>query len=373
MRKTLRSALLLIAAAIIVVLTAVSAAALDDTYRFDEFGMSVKAPKSYYVITRDSARDDEAFTALRLDYDETLTAFRAADIYLRAYDPDGFFQLSLTVRSDSQSKTVNNYSELSDSERKAIIDALLSESAVSSAVEKKRGSLVFFDTERTSSSDGTTMYIDQCDTIVNGLQVDISIQKRDERITADEFKALENLASSLSFDSIVLKHSGPVFDWWRVLLWILILVALAAGVSIIYRQQNNAKRRKLDERRLRRAAESSGEGEESDEVPITFEEALGYSEGDRYDTRTSASDLDTFDIRVKEKDPAHGVKYFEDGGKSIDNRVDYFDTYFKEPTETRSGIARLFSTIGAYIGIFFRHIGYFFRNLFRSFKGKNKK
>ena len=369
MKRYLRFAAAMAISILIVMLMAVPASALDDTYRFEEFGMSVKAPKSYYVITRDSSRDDDAFKALNLDYDETLTAFRAADIYLRAYDPDGVFQLSLTVSSDEQSNAVNNYVELSDSERKAIMEALQAQPAVTSATEIKRGGNIFFDTTRTSTIEDDPLYINQCNTIINGLQIDISLQKPKEGVTADEAKALENLASSLSFDTISLTQSGPLFDWWRVLLWAAILVALAVAVSIIYRQQNNMKRKRLEERRALRAAAAAEDGD--DAQPMTFDEALGYSEGDSFAARAS-EELDSFEISVREKDPQSGVSYFEDGGESIDDKSDYFDEYFKEPTRTRSGIARLMSKIGAYIGIGFRHIGYFFKNLFNAVTEKKK-
>ena len=99
-------------------------------------------------------------------------------------------------------------------------------------------------------------------------------------------------------------------------------------------------------------------------VPIVF-----YTESGR----VVAVDLDTYDINVKEKDPMNGVSYFEDEGDSIDDRTDYFDTYFKEPTERRSGIGRALSTVGAYVGIALRHIGLFFKNIFSTLTGKGKR
>ena len=78
----------------------IPASAMDDTYSFDEFGMSIKLPKSYYVITRETPRDDKVFSDVGLEYDETLTAFRNADIYLRAYDPDKVLQHRITASAN---------------------------------------------------------------------------------------------------------------------------------------------------------------------------------------------------------------------------------------------------------------------------------
>ena len=354
-----------------------TASALDDTYRFDDLGMSVKISKNYYVITRETPQDDPVFETLKLSYSETLRTFEEADIYLRAFDPEGTLRISMTVRSDENSRSVNNYSELSDAQRKGILDALLGETGVTSAVEVKRGNYIFFDTSRETQLDSEPLYVNQCNTIVNGLQIDLSLQKSAELIRADEAKVLTAIASSMEFDTVKTASSGPVFDWWRLLLWVGILAGLTAALSAIYKHQNNVRRRQLEERRRKRAeAQAAGDTIAdvitADDQPVTFEETLGYRDADRFSSR-AGTDLDTYDISVRDKDPSHGVSYFEDGGKSIDDRSeDYFDTYFKDPTPTRSGIARMFSTVGAYIGIFFRHIGYFFKNLFGVTRRKKK-
>ena len=206
------------------------------------------------------------------------------------------------------------------------------------------------------------------------MQIDLSLQKSDESIMNDEAKRLTDIASSMEFDEIKLKSKGPVFEWWRLALWIVILVAISVISTLFYKKYNAANKRKLEERRRRhmQSNETSAEGEAGDQSPeLSFEEALGYQNDDQFTSRASA-DLDTYDINVKEKDMHSGVSFFEDEGESIDDRTDYFDTYFKESTESRSGIQRLLSTVGAYIGIAFRHIGYFFKNIISTITGKGK-
>ena len=355
-----------------------TASALDDKYRFDDLGMTVKIPKNYYVITRDSSRDDEVFQTMSMDYDETITAFKAANIYLRAYDPDGAFQISMTVSSDDQSRSINNYSDLDEAERKGILEVLTAESTVSAATEVKHGGNIFFDTSRTAEMDGAPLYINQCNTIINGLQIDLSMQKQDEEIVADEAKVLTNIASALEFDEIRYKNNGPSFEWWRLLLWILILTVLAIGTSVLYKSRDAANHRRLEERRrLRQAAAPSPSSEDESvrtrrsEEDVTFDEVLGYR-GDEGFSERAATDLDQYAINVTDRDPMNGVSYFEDEGDSIDDRTDYFDTYFDEPTETRSGIMRLLSVCGAYIVIACRHIGFFFKNILQKITGKGK-
>lgn len=381
MKRSLRIWLSLAAALVLLFMTAIPAAAvLNDTYRIGEFGMSIKVPKDYAVITRDTPEDDPVFASLQLSYQDTMNDFEANHTYLRAYDRDGLFWISLTVTENDKSREIGNYADLSDGGRREILDAMLANPQLygSSPTGVKYGAYYFFISSRVSTIGTEPLYINQCSTVVNGMYIDIALQKSgEEDITPSETKSLTAIASSIEFDKTESPASGPVFDWWRLLLWAAILAGLTIGISLLSKHRNEVRRRRLEERRRKRAeaaapadlpdSAASGDGQ------LTFDEVLGYSDDDGFSSRAGA-DLDSFDISVREKDPARGVSYFEDGGKSIDDRSDdYFDTYFKEPTPARSGISRMFAVIGAYIGIFFRHIGYFFRNLFRAMTRKKKK
>lgn len=349
---------------------AIHASALDDTYRFDSLGMSIKFPKSDHVITLDTPRGDEVFSAVGLDYDETMTAFKAADIYLRAYDADKTYQISMTVTKDENTASVNNYADLTTADRKSILDTILADESVSSAVEVKRNSNIFFDSERQTTVGDETIYLNLSNTVINGMQIDLMLQKSDEPITADEAKALSSAASSLTFDKIR-RNTGPVFDWWRLLLWVVILAAISVAVTVIYRRYNTANKRKLEERRIRRASHpltdelQAVEPAHAESEPMTFEESLGYKDDEEFNRRAEADEMAGYDINVRERDPAKGISYFEDEGSSIDDGTDYFDTYFEEPAEKRTKSQRFFSALGTNIKLALKHTGYFFKNLFR--------
>ena len=373
--RLLRLVAIIAAAVMLIFVSVISAAAMDDTYRFEDLGMSLKLPKSYSVITRDTPRDDKVFSEVNLNYDDTMTAFHNANIYMWAYDPDMVLQISLTATQDANSKAVNNYSDLTAAERKAVSDTISAESGVTSAVEVKHNGNIFFDSQRSAEAGGTTVYIDQSNTVINGLQIDLTLQKKDEAITPEEAKVLTNVANSMSFDNIR-RNTGPVFDWWRLLLWVGILAALSVAISVIYKHNNNAQRRRLEERRARRAESEKNESElpeqHNQEQRQTFEEALGYMDDEEFNSRAEADEMSGSDISVRERDPSKGVSYFEDGGDSIDDGTDYFDTYFKEPTESRTPMQRLFSTVSAYFRIAVDHTVFFFKNLFRKIFKKKK-
>lgn len=354
---------------------AIHTSALDDTYRFDDIEMSIKFPKSFHVITVNSTRDDPAFGEVNLDYDETMTAFKAADIYLRAYEPELSYQISMTVTKNENTTSINNYSDLTAADRKSILDTVQSDESVSTAVEVKHNGNIFIDSQRRVTVDGETVYINLSNTVINGMQIDLTLQKVGEEITAEEAKALTNAANSLSFDHIR-RNTGPVFDWWRLLLWVVILAALAVTISFIYRQYNASNKKKLEMRRVLRKAKSEVASDEPAHAeapkPMTFEESLGYKDDDEFSERADADEMAGMDIKIRERDPNKGINYFEDEGTGIDDGTDYFDTYFAEPVEKRTWYQRFGSAISSNLKIAFNHIGIFFKNLFSKIFKKNK-
>ena len=344
---------------------AIPAAALSDIYRIDTFGVSVKVPKGYSVIMRDTPADDPVFSVLRKGYTDTMSEMESANVYLVAYDSELIFQLRLKI---TRSEKINSYNDLSEAEMRELL------ASDSRASKVRLGEYLFIETSLEDNSGEEPLYINKCSTIANGLQLEFTLRKTGEPITQDEAKALVSLASSVEFDASQEDSSGLTFDWWRLFLWVFILVALTLVLWLAGGYRRTLRQRRIEKRRsMRDDAGTTAVTEETVSVggdDITFDEALGYRDADRFSARVGG-DIEAFDINVREKDPSLGINYFEDGGKSIDDHSeDYFEAYFKEPTPARSGIARLFATIGAYIGIAFRHVGYFFRNLFSSFRRK---
>lgn len=385
----LRASKIIVAVLAVIALVAffvLRASALDDKYTFSDIGMSLKIPKTYTVVTKDLERTDPAFAEAGLDYDETITAFNNAHIYLQAFDPERTYKITMTVESNEDSKNINNYSDLTPQQREEILNNFLADPMCSSAIELKHGGNIFFDSELQSTDGDRPLYIFQCNTVINGQNINLTLQKQEEKILSDEEKVLTNIANSMSFDKIKLNNAGPSFEWWRFLLWIVILAGLSVGISFAYKKYNSHHKKKLEERRRRRhpavkesESESAGAGasvtSESQPEP-SFDEVLGYESDQEYQTR-AATDLESFDINVKEKNKEGGVNYFEDSGDSIDDGTDYFDTYFKEPTQSRTPVERAAGTVGAYLKIAFNHLGFFFKNIFKAiakiFKGDKTK
>lgn len=372
---------------LILVTSILSVSALDNLYHFEELGFAVKLDKHYPAITRETKKDDSVFSKLGLNYTDTITAMKAADIYLLAYGNNKAFEITVSGKITEDSKKINNYSDLTEGQRNEVLNTFKKDKKYSNVVSKKCNDYICYEFEFLKTDEKVKIYGKTIETIVNGIEVELSIQKENVNLTVDEEKILINLANSLSFD-VVYRNSGPVFDWWRVILWVLVLVLIAVLASFIFKKRkkiNEAKKQRRSTHTTPRIepliperpdlAEKAIEEtiadldvEEDEQGEESFEETLGYRETEEFNVRAD-TDLDTFDINVKEKNSNKGIEYFEDNGESIKNYDDYFDKYFKEKTEHRTVQERFFSSIGTYIQIVFRHLGYFFINLWKSITG----
>ncbi|MBE6825225.1 MAG: hypothetical protein E7513_07820 [Ruminococcaceae bacterium] len=396
MRKNIFTSLFaLIVCCALLMCSVICVSALDDKYTIDELGLSIKIPKEYTVITRTTEQGDEAFKTLGLDYDETMTAFSAANIHLQATSDDNVLKITLTKTADKNSEAINNYSELKSSERKTVLEAFLSDDAYTSGVEIKHNGNIYFDLGFSQQTQSGIIYGYQCHSVINGMNINLTLQKNAEELTADEIKVVTNIANSINFKKIVHK-AGVSFDWWRVLLWIVILIVIGLLAKYFYDQYNKSKKEKKNERRNRlkkshfdtdfetdKLLESENEPLQSEskrsllselgfeEEELSFDEMLGYDTIDYFERANT--DMDSFDIEVNNKDRSSGVEFFEDQGKTINDRPDYFENYFTEKTEeNRSPLKRVLSMVVLYAKVALRHLGYFFKNLSKMLTGNKE-
>ena len=363
-KKSFRNIFSLLVCVVLLLCSIFSVGAIDDKYEINELGLSIKLPKEYSVITTTTAQDDEVFSKLGLDYNETMTAFSAAHIYLQGVSEDQILKITLTGTSDKNSEAINNYSDLSSSERKRVTEAFLSDQMYTSGTEVKHNGNIFIDLRFARKTPAGTIYGYQCHTVVNGMNVNLTMQKNNEDLTADEIKVITNIANSIKFNKIK-RNSSLAFDWWRILLWILVLVAIGIAAHYLYKFYLNSKKEKEQQRRTQHRIQSKAHRTEEDllhdggapakkngaeqslfddlslDDDMSFEEMLGYDVDD-YRSRAN-TDLDYFDIDVKTKDDSKGFSFFEDyesdknRSKSdflddllSDDDSDYFDDFFSD-------------------------------------------
>ncbi len=367
---------------VIALFSIVPSFALDDSYRIDEMEMTLKIPKEYTVITRTTDKNDAAFSKLGLNYDETMTAFSLDNIYLQAIGNSNGLKINLRQITDDNSKEINNYSDLSEAQREEALNVFLKNEMCVSGVEIKHNDNIFFDLNVLQKTQVGNIYIYQCHTVINGMNIDLTLEKQHEALTADEIKIVTNIANSFEFDEIYLKN-GPAFEWWRLLLWIVVLVVVAIAANYLYRTYNskhkNIKTRRISHSHGVDVDSSSDEKTEMSDVSnnkrsllkelgfddndeMTFDELLGYDKTDYYSR--SNSEMDSYDIKVKSKRQS-SVSYFEEDEKRITKKGDYFDEFFNDNDEHKNEKNHKGNVVVFYVKKAFRHLKYFCINVWR--------
>ena len=379
--KRIRLVICTLLAVLIVSMSVLSVSAIDEKYYLKDLGMTVRLPNSYYTITRETQKDDPVFRVLNVGYDETMTAFHAAEIYLQSQDGDRRSKISISMTEDETSKALLSYGTLKDDQLNELIKTYESEGIYKNGEIKKHNGFTTLDFDFERKTDDKVIYGQMINTVINGMNLVFTLQKDNEIIIPDESRVFTNMVNTMSFDKI-LEKNGPSFEWWRVLLWILIMAMIIFVIYFIYHQNEVSKKKKesLRERRRQSAAkyaagasyESSLDSKYSENSgdDEAFDEILGYGDKKEYEQR-SLNDIETLDIRVKEKRDLSGIEYFEDEGRSLITDEDYFDKYFTEQTQPVSKGEKVIGTVKTYTKIGARRVGNFINNVGNSKKKKD--
>lgn len=357
------------------------AGAIDNSYYISQIGLTVKVPVEFTVITRDTEKDDKAFLDLSLDYDDTMKTFKESDIYLQGIDIENQLTLTITMTEDENSKVINSYNELTEEERKSILESMMTDKIYAKGDEKKHGDFYCLDFQIKKIDEETTTYGDQINTVVNGMNINLILTKEKTPLSSEQDRELNAIANTMTFDRIT--KTGPTFEWWRILLWLLIISVITFSIYFIYKQYNESNIRKerarknneeptieklippppkIKKNKTNISQYNEAEKRANEIEQLTFDEALGYENKEDFMDR-SLSDLDSFEIKVSEEKANKGMEYFEDNGESVLGKEDYFDKYFKEQYVPRKRSTRIISAIGTYLKLFFKKIGYFFVNI----------
>ena len=368
-----------------------SVSAIDNKYYLSDLKMTVRIPNQYYTVTRDSDRDDENFKALGLDYDETMTAFYAANIYLQAQNEGKNIKISVVMTQDDNSKAVMSYNKLKDDELQQVINTYQEGGVYKDGTITKHNGFKCLDFKFERDNDDKKIYGSMVNTVINGMNLNFTIQKDNEDLLPDEEKVLTNMVNTMSFDKII-DNGGPSFEWWRVLIWIVTMAVIIFIIYFVYHRVEQSKKRQRNMRKRTRRSDDSyligdkGYSEdllnpekigdltydESKEDDVDLDKLLGYSDKRDYVDR-SLNDIDNLDIKVKEKREKSGIDYFEDDGGKISSGEDYFEKYFTEEREHRNAGVKAADAAATYTKIGAKKLGNFVKNVSSSVKEKSNK
>ena len=291
MRKLLKSAFTTFTALMVTILSCATVFAADNHFYIEELKMNVDIPEEVIAITRESPETDRYFSVFGLDYNTTMQQFQSANIYLQGMYSDSSRILTITADSDEDSKSVDNYNKLSDDQLLEVQESFLAREEYTSCTIQRFSDYVYMDLQVKTQTNGQTVYAAQCNTVVDGNSVTITLQPSgSQQLTADDYQILGEIISSVNFDGkagagIIGFIQEPVF-LICVIAVLLIAAVIIIVVLIVKRRKkrvhvwDNEKQVKNDEilRQLAREYSASGEMQEysRDEEFGDYAEEPGY-------------------------------------------------------------------------------------------------
>ena len=362
------------------------------TYNIKELTMSLNLPNNMLAVTRDSNREDPYFSVFDESFDDVMKEFSESDIYLKGITSDKKFSVVITMKSDSNSKEIENYNLLNSEQLETIEKSFLEDNMYTDCSKDIVNENVFLNFLIEYEKNSKTINAAQSNTIANGMNINLMFQSADGSLTTDDYQTITQMLKSIKFEKVEAKEKAFVGS---VGFWILIaggLILFAIIGSVVYGKVVRSKRRKLRMLPDMEYEEEHNRGLERQELNFSKDDKTpveGYkTSGDYLDRVFEEREEKRRDFEAKKsreinelnrdnenlrnnlydsREPRRQMDGYQE--YSMEDKRDSYGTYDYAEDEKTS----VFKTIGNSIKKFFIHLGYFFINLTRMIKGKFSK
>lgn len=171
-------------------------------YKIDALKMNISLPNDVYVILRNGTQNEKALEVFKMTEKEAVDSLKKSNMYLKASPDDFSYDITVTMTQDNDSKTINNFTELSDKDLIKITNSLTAKEEYTSCTQKKYGDLLYLSLNYKSKEDGDDIVGIQNYTVVNGQKITITLQTRAKELNEQQKAILEAVMKSVSFTEI---------------------------------------------------------------------------------------------------------------------------------------------------------------------------
>lgn len=229
-----------LAAVTLCVLLGISAAipafaAKGNTYTIEEIdGMQLTVDSEMMAVTRGTDSSDGFFGLKNNGYTDVMKKMEDGNIYLLATDSMQSITVSVSMFENDDTKRIDNYNRLTESELSDIVvsykensnGTTYSESTVDEVVED----IVWIDFEFRATVDNAVYKQYQANTVVNGKNVSVTIQRNGADAIGSDYDVLKAIVSSVRFTKTGLPRNFMLYiiiggAVLAIILFIIILIA----------------------------------------------------------------------------------------------------------------------------------------------------
>ena len=171
-------------------------------YKLDALKMNIALPNYVYAILRSGEQNEKALELFKMTAEEAVASLKKSNMYLKASPEDFAYDITVTMTQDEDSKTINNFTELSDKDLIEITNSLTKQKEYTSCTQKKYGDVLYLSLNYHSTEDGDDIAGIQNYTVVNGQKITITLQTRAKDLSDQQKEILEAVMKSVSFTDI---------------------------------------------------------------------------------------------------------------------------------------------------------------------------
>ena len=200
-------------------------------YKLDALKMNIALPNDVYAILRSGEQNEKALELFKMTAEEAVASLKKSNMYLKASPEDFAHDITVTMTQDEDSKTINNFTELSDKDLIEITNSLTKQKEYASCTQKKYGDVLYLSLNYHSTEDGDDIAGIQNYTVVNGQKITITLQTRAKDLSDQQKEILEAVMKSVSFTDIKPPVKADTND--DEIKNMMILIYTTAGVCIV--------------------------------------------------------------------------------------------------------------------------------------------
>lgn len=282
----LKKAAALAVSAVLCILSVFVCSGDDNSYTIKEINdMQLTLPADVTTVTRSSKADDKYFSLFGLDYNTTMTNLKNGNIYLQGMDSGSTYTVTVTMTETEESKTIANYSLLDSDKLNEVTSNFLSQSEYSNCVVNHTDSVVWLYLTATVDNNGESIKTYQANTVYDGKNVNIIIQRNGGDVTDEDGSNLQTIVSTVVFN----KGDSSAYAFLFVIigatvLAILIVVFLIVIVKHFKKHKKKRKNNQIleelaDEYNVGRKTSANNDGQ-SDYIDISAKQTEESDESD---------------------------------------------------------------------------------------------
>lgn len=213
----------------------------DHEYSIDELKLSVKLPTYMDVITRNLSTNDEVYQR----HIKSVENFQENDIYLQGFSQDGKQIFTVSMDKDENSKKVDNYNTLDESQLNTIKEKYTNAENCQSCSMDTYNNIIYFDSIINTPSGDKTFYTTKADTLVNGMYIHFTLQSNDGEIDQEDKELMTTILQNVRFEE---KEKSILDSDIMTFIWIIATALAVIIVAIIIHNiiKKNKKKKKLN-------------------------------------------------------------------------------------------------------------------------------